>query len=166
MRNRDILALQLKGLQNITAHDISPAHAYKVYKLKDQVAKAYKAMMDQSRKNLEEEGIEDFRKEKEKCEEMKARLGGLSESERAEYDDLSSRLERFEEVDKALLDEEVTLDVKVVPFDVWHELQKENRSKTIYAGNRPVGGVDILSGEAEGILENVFWVPPAEEENI
>ena len=29
-----------------------------------------------------------------------------------------------------------------------------------------VSGVDILSGEAEGILENVFWVPPAEEENV
>ena len=54
--------------------------------------------------------------------------------------------------------EEVTLDIKSIPYEDWRKLQEENRHKVI--GEKEY---DILGGEAEIILEAIFWEEPKEE---
>lgn len=49
------------------------------------------------------------------------------------------------------------LGIKSLPFDVWRQLQDENKEKG-------KDGIDLLGGAAELYLEGVFWIPPSEKE--
>ena len=57
-----------------------------------------------------------------------------------------------------LKNEDVAIDVKAMPYDVWHDLQNENKAVNIFGKT-----VDVLSGDVEEILEGILWVDPEEE---
>lgn len=132
----DIVTLQNQGLQLATAHDADPAHAYKLFKLRKAVDKAFAALAEQEKALSEECGIE----------------RGKKPSEEAS--------KKFYELQKALMKDDTPLEgIKTVPYDVWIELQKENRAKE-FNGKK----LDVLSGAVELILEDVFWTAPTEDE--
>lgn len=135
MKNMDIVTLQNQGLQLATAHDADPAHAYKLFKLRKAVDKAYNNLAEQEEALRTECGIE----------------RGKKPSEEAS--------KKFYELQKALMKDDSPLEgIKAVPYDVWIQLQKENRAKE-FNGKK----IDVLSGAVELILEDVFWTAPAEE---
>lgn len=135
MKNMDIVTLQNQGLQLATAHDADPAHAYKLFKLRKAVDKAYNNLAEQEEALRTECGIE----------------RGKKPSEDAS--------KKFYELQKALMKDDSPLEgIKAVPYDVWIQLQKENRAKE-FNGKK----IDVLSGVVELILEDVFWTAPAEE---
>lgn len=164
MRKKDILALQLHGLQSVTAHDIAPAHAYKVLALKRAVRKAHEGIIEEIKELLKSVDLEDYDKDRAQLRDMKKKIDELSSEEKERYDKLASSLERFEKLYDEMTAADCQLEgVKTIPYEVWHQLQVENRSKAVPFGGRVMQGVDILSGEVENILEGVFWTAPEEE---
>lgn len=135
MKNQDIVTLQHLGIQLATAHDADSAHAYKLFKLRKAVDKAFKSIAEQEDALRTECGIEDGKKPSEEVS------------------------KKFIELHKALMKDDTPLEgIRTVPYQVWIELQKENRAKDVNGKK-----IDVLSGSVELILEDVFWTAPAEE---
>lgn len=138
MRNSDIVFLQQNGIQLATAHDITPAHSYKFFKLRKAVDKAFNDIVEKERELLKECNIEQDKQPKE--EDAKKFIG----------------------LKAALMEDDTPLEgIKAVPYDVWAALQKENKAKEIPNSDKTI---DILSGRTEMILEDIFWKAPEEVE--
>ena len=166
MKNLDIWKLHVLGLQAATSHDVSPAHAYKLTRLKKEVREAVKKIVDAEQEILKDEGvgIEDPSATEAKLRDMRRRMAELTSEQKKEYDDLKARYDRYRGMHDALMEDDTPLQgVRTMPYEAWHQLQAENRSKTVMMNGRPVNGVDIFSGELEYILEDVLWTAPEED---
>lgn len=164
MRKRDILTLQVRGLQSVTAHDVAAAHAYKVVLLKRAVKKAHEAIIEEVKDIQKEAGTEDYENDRKRIGEMRKRMDSLSLEEKKDFDRLSDAVSKFEKLYEEMAGSDCPMEgVRTVPYDVWHQLQVENRSKSIVVNGRMFANVDLLSDETESILEGVFWMPPEEE---
>lgn len=161
--NRKLWQLQLSGIQNMTCHDVPAAHAYKAVKLKQEVQKAVEALSAEARKLMDEVGIADMDADRKRLADLKDRRSSLTEQELKEYDTLSDKIKRYEELERALMDEEVEINVKTMPYDVWHALQRENAKRSIRIGGKVLYDVDLLT-ELENILEGILWVAPEEND--
>ena len=147
MKNYDILNLVNGGILAITANDLDAAHAYKVLKFKKAVRKAFDAIAEAEKDVLKEAGIEDgaaFDKE---------RMELTKSGENAErLEELNNTFKRFAELRSNLYNEDATLEnVKTVPFDAFHQLQKENKD----IEHKPLNFF-------EDLLEGVLWDAPEE----
>ena len=160
--NRKLWQLQLSGIQNMTCHDVPAAHAYKAVKLKQEVQKAVEALSAEAKKLMDEVGIADMDADSKRLAELKGRRDSLTEQELSEYDILSDKLKRYRELENTLMDEEVEINVKTMPYDVWHALQRENAKRSIRVGGKVLYDVDLLT-ELENILEGVLWKAPEDE---
>lgn len=166
MRNLDIWKLHVLGLQAATSHDVTPAHAYKLTRLKKEVRDAVKKIVDAEQEILKDEAVnlEDLAATETKLKDMRKRMSELTSEQKKEYDDLKERLDRYRGMHDALMEDDTPLQgVRTMPYEAWHQLQAENRSKTVMMNGRPVNGVDIFSGELEYILEDVLWTAPKED---
>ena len=158
MKKIDIIKLYKAGIIEVSAHTLSAAHAYKVFKMKREVEKAHKAIEEDQEKIMEEVGLtKGFR---EKIADIFGKEANLvTDADKAavkEYQALQRKVEKlFEEQSK----EDVSLDIKTIPYNEWRKLQDENKAKKINDKE-----VDILAGIAEIILAEVFWTEPTEEE--
>lgn len=158
MKKIDIIKLYKSGIIEVSAHTLSAAHAYKVFKMKREVEKTHKAIEEDQEKIMEEVGLtKEFR---EKIADIFGKEANLvTDADKAavkEYQALQRKVEKlFEEQSK----EDVSLDIKTIPYNEWRKLQDENKAKKINDKE-----VDILAGIAEIILAEVFWVEPTEEE--
>jgi len=161
--NRKLWQLQLSGIQNMTCHDVPAAHAYKAVKLKQEVQKAVEALSAEARKLMDEVGITDMDADRKRLTDLKDRRSSLTEQELKEYDTLSDKIKRYEELERALMDEEVEINVKTMPYDVWHALQRENAKRSIRIGGKVLYDVDLLT-ELENTLEGILWVAPEEND--
>lgn len=161
--NRKLWQLQLSGIQNMTCHDVPAAHAYKAVKLKQEVQKAVEALSAEARKLMDEVGITDMDADRKRLTDLKDRRSSLTEQELKEYDTLSDKIKRYEELESALMDEEVEINVKTMPYDVWHALQRENAKRSIRIGGKVLYDVDLLT-ELENTLEGILWVAPEEND--
>ena len=156
MKRQDIILLTNLGIQAVTAHTLDAAHAYKVVKFRKAVQAALDAYNKDKEAILKDAGIEDgnaFDDELNKLRQISDRTA--DESLRLKM--MEDTLKRFAELHRALLDDEVTLDCKTMPYAEWHKLQVENKDKEINGRK-----MDILSGYVEDILEGVLWETPAE----
>lgn len=159
MKNSEILALVQGGVLEATQHTVSMAHAYKVFKLKSQVRKAFNALLAQDDELVKECGIEDAQAFDMRRAEL-ASLEKPSESERKELEEMNGRYRSLVRQRKELHDEEVTLDgVKAIPYEEWRKLQDENRQDS------PSGQAkDVFSGIVEELLFGVLWNAPEDGE--
>lgn len=167
MKNIDIWKLHVLGLQAATSHDVYPAHAYKLTRLKKEVREAVKKIVEAEQEILKDEAVnlEDPAATETKLKDMRKRMSDLTSEQKKEYDDLKARYDRYRGMHDALMEDDTPLEgIKTMPYKAWHQLQAENRSKTVMMNGRPVNGVDIFSGELEFVLEDVLWKAPEDEE--
>ena len=80
MKNIDIWKLQVLGLQSATSHDVTPAHAYKLTRLKKEVRDAVKKIVDAEQEILKDEGVnlEDPAATESKLKDMRKKMSELS----------------------------------------------------------------------------------------
>lgn len=160
MQKQDVINLIDCGLLHVSAHELGPEHAYKVFILKRQLEKAYNAIADEQNAILNEVGIDDSFKQK--ATDINKRTSNKEVLTIEEREWLSKVPAIQQSADKLLQEmqkSEITIDgLKTIPYETWRELQKENKAKTI---NGKV--VDILGGPAEIILADIFWKAPEEK---
>ena len=78
-----------------------------------------------------------------------------NKEQEAEMSEMTEKLSKFNDLYKELLDDETELEgVKVMSYESYHDLAKENRGKE---GKPDI--FSILQGELEGIL----WEAPKED---
>ena len=159
MKKVDIITLINCGILSMTAHDLKPAQAYKAFKLKKEVEKAFKDIQEEQKGIREDNGLTDELENKVKgiIEKLNMR-SSVTEEEKQEvlaYNELQRKVSSlYREANKV----EVALEIKPIPYEDWRKLQEENRHKVI--GEKEY---DILGGEAEIILEAIFWDAPTED---
>jgi len=147
MKKKELLSLQRAGVFRITANNIDAAHAYKVLKFKKAGRKAFEELAESERAILEEVDI----KEPEAFDKERAALA-KSGSDPSKLEQMNKKLDRLVELRKALYEEEVELEgVKTVPYDQFHELQKEN-------AEMPGKPLNVF----EDLLEGILWEVPEE----
>ena len=128
MKNLDIITLVNSGVITITALTLDSANSYKVIKFRNAVRKALANIEDTEKSILSDLGISD-------PQEVESRAKELSEKDRTpeetkEFEELTSKIRKFNETRMEMLKEEVTLDgVKAMPYEQWHLLRKENMPK-------------------------------------
>lgn len=161
MKNYEVITLVNAGVLQTTAHDVAPAHAYKLYKLKKALEKALAAIQESEKGLVKDAGIEDAQAFDDRGRELaKMKPEELTEEQKAEKREREAKLSKMGELRRALYEDEAALEgLKTVPYDVWFALQKENRA--VKAGGQET---DVLTGAVESILEGVFWEAPKEEE--
>lgn len=158
MKRFELINLSHAGVLEITNHDLSPAHAYKIVKFRKSLREALEAIDRDIEVVRKDVGITDpaafdaelmeLRKTEDRSPEQQARL-----------DEMEATLRRFMELRAQLFEEEVTLDCKTIPYEQWHVLQNENRARMVNGKE-----MDVLSGHVEDVLEGVLWKAPEEVE--
>jgi len=160
VKNYIIKNLVENGLESTTDHEISAAHAYKVFKFRDEVAKAYKEMEDKRTKLVKDAGIEDGQKFDERRKELEGKE--RTKEEQKEYDDILAKLNKFGELYNELLNDESDLNIKTIPFEEYHALAKENMRTPVRLGKDPLY-IDFFT-VFRSALKGILWEEPKEEE--
>lgn len=160
MQKRDIINLVDAGILHVSAHDLGPEHAYKVFQMKRAIENAHKAISDETDALLKDNGIDDDFRQKATAINKKINNREALTIEEREWRDSANDLQQV--VDKLLCEmykADIKLgELKTIPFETWRELQNENRAKVVNDKT-----VDILGGVAEIILADIFWRAPEEK---
>lgn len=162
MKKEQLIKLVNCGILNMTAHDLDTAHSYKAFKLKREVEKHYNETQEEQKAILKSVGITEQMENEVKDLYEKAKLSPkepLTDKEKELLISYNRLQDKAKKVIAEANKEEVSLDIKTIPYKEWRELQKENRAKKINDYE-----FDILGGEAEIILEGIFWTEPQDEE--
>ena len=139
--------MRRSGILFITANELDSAHAYKVFKFKEAIKKAASAIDEANAALLKEVGIKDAKS----FDEEYAKLHD-SGADPEKFAQMDAKMARLRELRKQLFDEDLELEgVKTLPFEQFHELQKENKD---------LPGKPLNTFEAQ--LEDVLWVAPEE----
>lgn len=160
MQKQDVINLINCGILHMSAHELGPEHAYKVFILKRQLEKAYNAITDEQNAILNEVGIDDsFKQKATDINKKTSNKEVLTIEEREWLSNVSAIQQSADKLMQEMQKSEITIDgLKTIPYETWRELQKENRAKLI--GDK---AVDILGGPAEIILADIFWKAPEEK---
>ncbi len=156
MKKATLPVLANAGVLAITNHDLDPAHAYKVVKFRKALFNALNALTKDEDELRKDAGIEDayaFDKELHELRNKKDR----SEAQEAKLNEMEATLKRFIDLRAQMMDEDLVLDCKTLPYAEWHKLQCENKEKDVNGKK-----TDILSGYVEDVLEGVLWIAPEE----
>lgn len=153
LKNYIIKNLVDNGLENTTDHDLSAAHAYKVFKFRDEVAKANKEM-DEKRVKLVKDIIGDGGEFEKKREEL-TKLTERTKEQQKELDDLNGKLNKFNELYVELMNDESELNVKTIPFEEYHLLARENR-KTPIGKEATIDFFTVF----RSVLKGILWEEP------
>lgn len=158
MKKLDIIKLYKAGIIEVSAHTLSATHAYKVFKMKREVEKAYRAIEEDQEALMKEQGLtKELRQQFVDIVNKKANeITDADKETIKQYQTLQRKVEDLFELQGK---EDVELDIKTIPYSEWRKLQEENKAKKINDKE-----VDILAGIAEIILAEVFWVEPTEQE--
>lgn len=158
MIKQDIITLVNCGILSMTAHDLGTKEAYKAFRLKKEVERVFKEIQDEQKAIREENGLTE-----EVVNNIQKIMDKVNIKANATEDERQQLLAYNEQnrVVTGLLKEanqcEVKLDIKTVSYEDWRTLQAENRAKDINGRT-----FDILGGEAEIVLEGIFWEEPKE----
>ena len=160
MRKQDVINLINFGILHVSAHELGPEHSYKVFHMKRTFELANKAISDEQDAILKDAGIDDtFRQKAADINKKLLNKEALSIEEREWLDKANSMQQNVDKLLREMLKADIEIPaLKAIPYEVWRELQKENKSKTI---NDRV--VDILGGPAEILLAEIFWKAPEEK---
>lgn len=156
MIKQDIITLVNCGILSMTAHDLGTKEAYKAFKLKKEVERVFKELQDEQKAIREENGLtEEVVNNIQKIVDKVNVKTSVTEDERQQllaYNDQNRVITGlFKEANQC----EVKLDIKTISYEDWRTLQAENRAKDINGRT-----FDILGGEAEVVLEGIFWEEP------
>lgn len=157
LKNNIIISLVNLGISATTEHDVPVKDAYKAYAFRHAIEKAHKDLEDKRQGLVKSAGIEDGQKFDERMKELRklAKENNLSEDEQKEFAEMEGKLKKFNDLYNELLADETELEgVKVMAYESYHALAKENRGKE--------GRPDIFSLMA-GELEGVLWEAPKED---
>ena len=149
MNKADIFNLANAGIGNITNLTLDGKHAYKVLKFRRAINGAYTSLLDEIKAITKEAGIEDPQTFDKGRAELRA-ITPRTPDEDKRLAEMDKTFDRYKELEKELLSEEVKLDCVPMPYEDFHALQRENE-KTCPA---------ITSPYIEDALENVLWVAP------
>lgn len=159
MKKLDIITLVNCGILCMTAHDLKPAQAYKAFKLKKEIEKAFKEIQEEQKGIREDNGLTEELEQKVQgiLEKMNIRAS-VTEEEKQEVLAFNELQRRVNSLFKVANEKDIALDIKAMPYEDWRKLQEENRAKVINERE-----YDILGGKAEVILEAIFWDAPTED---
>lgn len=161
MKKLDIITLVNCGVLNMTAHNLKPAHAYKAFKLKREIEKAFNDIQEEQKSIREENGVtEELDNKIQKIIDKINIKIKVSEDERQEMLAYNEKTRRVTSLLEKAAEGDVNIDVKTIPYEDWRQLQDENRDKEINGRH-----YDVLGGKAEIILEGIFWEEPKDETN-
>lgn len=144
LKNNEIIALVNAGLLNTTEHDVPAADAYKSYKFRKAVEKAFNAIAEKDRELTKTAGVEDG---KEPTEEQTKKIAELR---------------------VALYNDETELEGNIVPmsWEGFHALANENKRTAIQmpTGEKNEDGAPKFATQfvdtfraCEGILDGVLF---------
>ena len=158
LKNNIIVSLINLGISATTEHDVPVKDAYKAYAFRHAIEKANKDLEDKRQGLVKSAGIEDGQKFDERMKELRKieKEGKLSDKEKKELAEMQEKLNKFQELYTELLNDESEIgDIKVMSYESYHALAKENRGKE--------GKPDIFS-IMQSELEGKLWEAPKEEE--
>ncbi len=156
MKKSDIIILSNLGAGLITNHNIPVEHAYKVVKFRKGLQSALESLGRDEEALRKDAGIEDAKAFNDELQKLRDAEGRTAEQQKR-LDEMEAQLRRFLALRGQLLNEEVELDCKTMPYEAWHALQKENCEREVNGKK-----MDVLSGYAEDLLEGVLWQAPEE----
>lgn len=143
LKNNEIIALVNAGLLNTTEHDVPAADAYKSYKFRKAVEKAFNAIAEKDRELPKTAGVEDGK------------------------EPTDEQTKKIIELRTALYNDETELEGNVVPmsWEGFHALANENKRTAIQvpAGLREDGSTKFITQfvdtfrACEGILEGILF---------
>lgn len=148
MKNSDIGTLTEGGIQNITTCALSASDAYKVYKFKRAIDKAFNNIIEMHKDILMNSGIENIEEFQDKYKKLYESAERTLEEEK-EFDEIKKKDFTVSKLIKELYDDSSELDIKPLSYESWHALQVENKD------------IKVLS-YCEPCLEGVLWVAPEE----
>lgn len=155
MKNWEMKFIADSGILNLTSHSLDAAHAYKVVSFKTRVRNAVDALAKAQEAFLKEAGIDDPQAfDARRTELNKKEIRKLTKAEAQELTDLNAKMERFNQLTLAQMNEDANIEPKAMPYDQWKALQDEN--KDIKAQ-----GVELLT-LCEAQLEGILWKAPEE----
>lgn len=156
MIKQDIVTLVNCGILSMTAHELGTKEAYKAFRLKKEVERVFKEIQDEQKAIREENGLTE-----EVVNNIQKIMDKVNIKANATEDERQQLLAYNEQnrVVTGLLKEanqcEVKLEIKTISYEDWRTLQAENRAKDINGR-----AFDILGGEAEIVLDGIFWEEP------
>lgn len=153
MKKQTLIVLANAGIQSITNHTLDAAQAYKVVKFRKAFNAAIDAIAEDEKALLKEAGIEDAQSFNKELEDL--RKADRTPEQEEKFKEMTEKVARYNELHAEMLQEEVTLDCKALPYAEWHKLQNENKEM----GERKL---DLLSGYVEDVLEGILWAAPEE----
>lgn len=154
MKYSDVLMLISGGVLAMTSHELSINSAYIVTKFKRELTKLLEEWQEKNNSLIKEAGIEDgeaFDKRKDELT-KKVKEGKLNNSEAKELEKLNSQMDRLNGLRAKLADDDVTVNVKPMPFEDWHTFKNENKELKL-------NGFETLE-LADSVLENILWIAP------
>lgn len=151
MKKQTLIVLANAGIQSITNHTLDAAQAYKVVKFRKSFNAAIDAIAEDEKALLKEAGIEDAPSFNKELDEL--RKANRTPEQEDKYKEMTEKVKRYNELHAEMLQEEVTIDCKALPYEEWHKLQNENKE----IGERKL---DLLSGWVEDVLEGILWTAP------
>lgn len=164
IKNSLIQALVENGLEKTTDHSVDPKYAYPVYCFRHEVLAAYSVLEKKRVELLKEAGIPydptfDARRNE------LLRSSVLTDEQRAELDGMNAKVQRFCEMFDQLLDDEVELNVRPIPYEEYHKLAGENKRVTVNIaaqnGGRAHFDVDFFFMFRDE-LKDILWIAPEE----
>lgn len=154
MKKQTLIVLANAGIQSITNHTLDAAQAYKVVKFRKSFNAALDAIAEDEKALLKEAGIEDASAFNKELEDL--RKADRTPEQEKKYNEMTEKVKRYNELHAEMLQEEMTIDCKALPYAEWHKLQNENKEM----GERKL---DLLSGWVEDVLEGCLWTAPENE---
>ena len=145
------------GISATTEHDVPVKDAYKAYAFRHAIEKSHKEFEEKRQGLVKSAGIEDGQKFDERMKELRKieKEGKLIDKEKKELAEMTEKLNKFQELYTELLNDESEIgDIKVMSYESYHALAKENRGKE--------GKPDIFS-IMQSELEGKLWEAPKEE---
>ena len=148
MKKGDIFNLVNNGILDITANELDAAHAYKVVKFKRAIKNAFDGIVEAEKDMLAEVKIDDATAFDDEMEALKK-----SGENPEKLSEMEASLKRLNEMRANVLKEEAELgDVKTMPYEQFHLLQRENARLP----RRPLNAFEEL-------LEGCLWAAPESE---
>lgn len=167
IKNSLILALNNNGISNTTNHDVPVKDAYKAFKFRSAIEKAAKDLDEKRDGLVKEAGIEDAVKFDERKKELSS-IASPTEEQAQELAGMNEKFDKFQELWKELMDDETEVEgVKLMSFESFHALAKENRQTRLQvpAGEKKTATVFVDFYQMfMGDLENILWKAPDEDE--
>ena len=171
IKNQLILALINNGLPQITHHEVHVKDAYKVFRFKNRIEKAAEELDERRISLIKEIGIEDGNEFYARKLELEA-IAKLTEEEAKELEEINNKDSKFQKMWQEFLGDETEVgELKLISFDSFHILAKENKQIPILVpdgkdkANKPkftTITVDFFS-RFIGDLEGILWKAPEED---